>query len=54
MMREYHVQFCERLMGKFRRSTHLLVIWNDTDVAKKYAIECGRLFNEAFPLKNNY
>ena len=22
MMREYHVQFCEGLMGKFHRSTH--------------------------------
>ena len=34
-MREYHVRFCERLRGKFPRSTHLLAMKPFTSIFGK-------------------
>lgn len=37
-----------------RNAENVLVIWDNTDVAKKYDGECIRLFNEATPISKSY
>ncbi len=37
-----------------KNAENVIVIWNNSTVASKYASECNRLFNEATPLDKSY
>ena len=37
-----------------KNAENVIVLWNNPEVASKYAIECDRLFNEAIPLAKSY